>query len=95
MLIKSDMSKDKKDLYSRLKNYIDSLLTEGVEGLDLDETAFMRRVNAFLLVAGVNLIILSWLLYALFVFDVSQYHNVVYTGLSGVFILLFRKFLTT
>ncbi len=80
-------------IYLKFKQYIVDLLAEGSENLDMDDTAIMRRVNAFLLINGVSLIILSWLHFLLFIFDIAQYPTVIYTAIPGVFALLARRWL--
>ncbi len=75
------------------RSYINRILNEGTEGLEIEAAAFMRRINAYLLSAGLSLIILSLALSLLIFIERVQLVNAICAGIPGIGILVVRRWL--
>jgi len=72
---------------------MERFLGAGTEGMDLEKAALLRRLNAFFLFAGVTFLILTLALIVVWYLDPTQYMLALYTGGTGVGILLVRNWL--
>ncbi len=87
------MSQIIKAKFVRFRNYLNRLLDEGTEGLDLDAAACMRRINAFFLAAGWNMIFLSLVISLLIFIEGVQFVNAIFAAIPGIIILKVRRWL--
>ncbi len=81
--------------FTRLRNYLSNLKAPGPKIDDVDpEDSFLKgRISAFLLFAGMNLMLLCLWFFILGIKDPEQYINMTYTGGTGIFVLMLRRVL--
>ncbi len=78
----------------RVQDYIERMLSQGTEGLTLEEAALVRRINALFSIPGYTLILMSAFFSLIILREPSQYHLALYTGIPGVFVLLLRNWVS-
>ncbi len=80
-------------IYSKLRVHLQGLVNEGTEGMDLEEAASMRRINALLLIVGINLIIFSIGICVPVIINRGEYHSVLFSAVPGLFVLFLQRWL--